>query len=115
TSRSDHCWASSSKGDSLLESLRRAETEVRELQLEDLLRGRVEIGQDEVPMAGAVPRRFDKERGASGIVGCLRVLPLVAHDKAAVQIQFPAKSRFREKPRPRFSARATVAFIVRTH
>src|SRR5580765_7345124 len=58
-------------------------------------------------------RRLQEERRATRSAGSLGILPFVAYNKRLVQIEVPFKSGLDEQARPRFSAGAMVAFVMR--
>ena len=84
------------------------------MNLHDSVGSFAQTVDDEVVMHGAVPRTFKEERCGTDEVGCLGVLPLVAHDVAAFEIELPLKSGFLEQSGLRLSAWASIHVVMST-
>ena len=75
------------------------------MELEDFLHCSFEVGYHKIVMIIANPWRFDHEGGASGHLGGLGVLTLVADDKGMVQIKGPLERSLDEQARVWLAAR----------
>ena len=65
------------------------------MHLENAFDDFVEGGEDEILVALADPGGLDEEGGGAGEVGGLSVLPFVADDAAAFEVEVPLVTKYR--------------------
>lgn len=84
------------------------------LQPEDFGDDGIETGENEIVVPVANPGGLEQQRGATQGPGGAGVLPFVADDEAAFEVEMPLKGGLGEQARLGFAAWAFIGFVVGT-
>lgn len=82
------------------------------MDLEDFVDGLVEVGEDEVVVAVAVPGGAEEDGGGAGDMGGLGIGPFIADDEGSFEVEVPFEAGFDEESGLGFAAWAAVGFVV---
>lgn len=85
------------------------------MELEDFLGDGGEVGEDEILVAFADPWGVEEDGDAAGVVGGLGVLPFVADNEAAVEVEVVLEGGFANETGEGFAAGAAVHLVVGAH
>lgn len=83
------------------------------MDVEEFFDGEVEIGDEEVAMDAADPGGLDHDGGATGAAGGFGILPFVADDEGAVEVDVPFEAGFLDEAGLGFAAGAAIGFVMR--
>ena len=88
---------------------------LRRAKLQQFFYEACQVGQNEIMMNTAKPRRSEQHGACASAARSLRILPFVADHKRSVQIQPPFMCRFDKHPWFWFPAMASVAILMRAN